>query len=85
MRSLKTVEYLITEQWPDLKKRAERETDHERLTAILGEIDDLLFILERRIADRETMMGLDSTDESRSGRNKSGREVDRGVPEIGSQ
>jgi hypothetical protein len=78
------VEHLITEQWPDLKERAEKETDHEKLTAILEEIEDLLSVLERRIAAADTLTGVGFIDEL-GGRDKSGQKAARRVPEIRSQ
>ena len=50
MRSMKIVDRLISQRWPELKKWVEQETDQEALIAVLEEIDDLLAILERRIA-----------------------------------
>jgi hypothetical protein len=50
MRNNRSVERLISERWPQLKKRAENETLPEKLIAILDEIDDLLFCVEMRIA-----------------------------------
>jgi len=41
---------LISERWPKLKMRAQREGNPERLIALLEEIDDLLFNVEMRIA-----------------------------------
>ena len=52
MKSMNTIrmEHLVLEQWPKLKKKAQGETDPERLIAILEEIDDLLFNMEMTIA-----------------------------------
>jgi len=85
MRSMKIVDRLISERWPNLKKRAEQETDHEALIALLGEIDDLLVHLEQRIAAMDKDMGLDSN--AGPGRNwrKSVREVPRASLVIRSQ
>jgi hypothetical protein len=50
MRNTKIVDRLISQRWPELKKWAEQETDQEALIALIEEIDDLLALLERRIA-----------------------------------
>jgi hypothetical protein len=39
----------LMEQWPDLKKRAEDETDTEKLIAVLYEIEDFLVRFEARV------------------------------------
>ena len=44
------IEHVMSERWPKLRERAERETDPEKLIAILEEIDDVLFNLEMRVA-----------------------------------
>lgn len=49
MKSTKRVEKLVSERWPKLKKRAQNENSLEKLIAILEEIDDLLFNLEKRV------------------------------------
>jgi hypothetical protein len=49
MKSTKRVERLISERWPTLKKRAQNESNPEKLIAVLEEIDDLLFNLETRL------------------------------------
>jgi hypothetical protein len=41
---------LISEEWPTLKKRAENETNVEKLIAVVNEIDDFLLRLEARVA-----------------------------------
>ncbi len=85
MRSMDIVEGLITERWPDLKKKAEKETDHERLIAILTEIDDLLFVLEKRIAASDENMKLIPHADARSDWRESCGEVRLGNPGIRSQ
>jgi len=40
----------MSERWPQLKKRAQNETQPEKLIAVLEEIDELLFSVEMRIA-----------------------------------
>jgi hypothetical protein len=50
MTSTKGVERLISQRWPKLKKKANDETDPERVIAVLEEIDDFLSNLEMRIA-----------------------------------
>ena len=52
MKSEQGLEQLMSEQWPELKKRAQHERNPEKLIALLEEIDDLLFNLEMRIAAR---------------------------------
>ena len=59
MRSMKIVDRLISQRWPELKKWAEQETDQEALIAVLEEIDDLLAILERRIAAIDIDIDID--------------------------
>lgn len=44
------IDKLISTKWPELKKKAQNEGDPDKLIAILEEIDDLLFIIELRIA-----------------------------------
>jgi hypothetical protein len=60
MPSMKIVDPLISERWPDLKKRAEQERDQEALIALLVEIDDLLLYLEQRIAVIDKHTELDA-------------------------
>ncbi len=50
MKSGKRLELLMSERWPKLKKKAQNETDPEKLIPILEEIEDLLFNLEMRLA-----------------------------------
>ena len=85
MNSKERVERLISEQWPKLKKKAQNETDLERLIAVLEEIDDLLFSLEMTIAaqDRNTHSRADA--DSRRVSNESFCGIPRGDPEIESQ
>lgn len=85
MRSMKIVDRLISERWPDLKKRAEQETDYEALIAILGEIDDLLVHLERRIAAIDKNMGLGAKTGSNRDWRKSVRDARPGTLVIRSQ
>lgn len=79
------VERLISEQWPKLKKKAQNETDPERLIAVLEEIDDLLFSLEMTIAaqGRNTHSRADA--DSQRVIHESFDSVPRGDPEIESQ
>ena len=44
------LERLVMERWPKLKERALNDRAPEILIAILEEIDDILFVLEMRIA-----------------------------------
>jgi hypothetical protein len=53
MKSMERVERLISEQWPELKNKAQNQKDPERLIAVLEEIDDLLFSLEMTIAAQD--------------------------------
>lgn len=50
MRNKQTAEQLMSERWPKLKKRAQDETEPEKVVAILEEIDELLFSVEMKIA-----------------------------------
>lgn len=61
MRNTKIVRRLVSQPWPELKKWAEQETDQEALIALIEEIDDLLALLERRIAaiDINTPLHID--------------------------
>ena len=61
MRNTIIVDRLISQRWPELKKWAEQETDQEALIALIEEIDDLLALLERRIAaiDIDTALQID--------------------------
>jgi hypothetical protein len=47
----------LVKQWPDLKKRADNETDPQRLIAVLREIDEFLLRLEITVAtiDKERL------------------------------
>jgi hypothetical protein len=85
MRSRKIVDRLISERWPDLKKRAEQETDHEALINLIEEIDELLVHLEQRIAAIDNDMGLHAKAEPGRNWQKSVREVHRANPLIRSQ
>jgi len=55
------IDQLISGQWPELRKRAQNEENPDNLIAILEEIDDLLFIIEMRIAGRSRPMGATET------------------------
>jgi hypothetical protein len=50
MKSKQAIERLVAERWPKLRKRAENEKDAKKLIAIFEEIDDVLFIVEMRVA-----------------------------------
>jgi hypothetical protein len=50
MKNTQRLELVISERWPKLKKKAQRETNPEKLIGILEEIEDLLFNLEMRLA-----------------------------------
>lgn len=74
---------LTSQRWSNLKRSAQRERDPEKLIAILGEIDDLLADLEKKIAaaDRESSSRPDV--ESRSDGEESACAVYRGNEESG--
>ena len=65
MRSQKSLEQLMSERWPKLKKSAQYERNPEKLIKILEEIDDLLFNVEMRIACEPGQM--DSKDDTGTG------------------
>jgi hypothetical protein len=50
------VSRLISEEWPNLKKRAENEIDVEKLIAVVIEIDEFLLRLETRVATNDKEM-----------------------------
>jgi hypothetical protein len=54
MRCTKKTDRLISERWPELKRRAENETDPAKLIPIIQEIDDLLFMLELKFGAAKT-------------------------------
>jgi len=63
MKNRQPLEQLMSERWPKLKKRAQHEKNCEKLIAILEEIDDLLFMVEMRIAQSgrtRSRVGTDS-------------------------
>ena len=80
MNSTKEIENLISEKWPKLKKRAQNEIDPDKLIAIIEEIDDLLFILEIRIAGTATRNTLSKAKRD----SESDRRAITGDSEIGS-
>ena len=87
MKSMNTIrmEHLVLEQWPKLKKKAQGETDPERLIAILEEIDDLLFNMEMTIAALNGRTGPGGGEGSRATSHKSFFGAPPGDSEIGSQ
>jgi hypothetical protein len=54
MRSAKKTDCLISERWPELKRRAENESDPAKLITIIQEIDDLLFMLDLKFGATKT-------------------------------
>ena len=50
MKNQKRIEKLILERWPKLRKLMQTTVDCQKLIAILDEIDELLAVLEVRIA-----------------------------------
>lgn len=50
------IDQLICRKWPEPKKKAQSKENPEKLIAILQEIDDLLFLIEMRIAGRSRPM-----------------------------
>ncbi len=84
MKNNQSLERLMSERWPKLKKRARNENDPEKLIAILEEIDDLLFIVEMRVAAQNRRTHSRDDTDSRSLRLESGA-VPLDDSEIGSQ
>jgi hypothetical protein len=72
MKGKQRLEQLMSERWPKLKKRAQHERNPEKLIAILEEVDDLLFILEMRIAAQNGRPHSRDDMDSRSARHESG-------------
>jgi hypothetical protein len=72
MKNKEALERLMSERWPKLKKRAQREKNPEKLIAILEEIDDLLFTVEMRIAARSGRTRSKDSGDSRSDHLESG-------------
>jgi hypothetical protein len=52
MKNDTTLAQLI-EQWPDLKKRTEDETDPDKLIALVSDLEDFLLRLEARVATND--------------------------------
>ena len=50
MKNVKDIDRLIEKRWPKLKRRAQNERNPGKLITILEDIEDLLFLLEMRIA-----------------------------------
>jgi hypothetical protein len=55
MNHTKRIDQLVSKRWPKLKKRLQNEENPGKLIAILEEIDDLLFIIETRVAGQSTV------------------------------
>jgi hypothetical protein len=70
MKNKQALEELMSERWPKLKKRAQRERNPEKLIAILEEIDDLLFMVELRIAPQSGQTRSREGTDSGSGRSQ---------------
>lgn len=68
MKNPQPLERLMSERWPKLRKRAQHENNPEKLIAILEEIDDLLFIVEMRIAAQSGQTHSRDDTDSRSDR-----------------
>ncbi len=66
MNNQKRMEKLVSE-WPGLKKRAQNEDDPENLIAIIEEIDELLCVLEVRMAAQDASEDLNTADHSKIG------------------
>ncbi len=66
------IDWLVSERWPTLKKRAENENDLDKLIAILEEIDDVLFNVEMRVAAESWRTHSRDGADSRSVRRESG-------------
>jgi hypothetical protein len=84
MTNKHSLERLMSERWPKLKKRAQHEKNPEKLIAILEEIDDLLFSLEMRIAAESGRADTRDGTDSKSVRLESGG-ILSDDSEIGSQ
>jgi hypothetical protein len=64
MKNDAILERLISEEWPKLKRRAENETDVEKLIAAIREIDEFLLHLEQRvIASDENRLSANAVSE----------------------
>lgn len=50
MKNTEGIDQLIRRRWPQLKAKVQNEENPDKLIAILEEIDDLLFMIETRIA-----------------------------------
>ena len=72
MKDKHSLELIMSERWPKLKKRAEQETDVEKLIAILEEIDDVLFSVEMRVAAESGRTHSRNGTDSRSVRRRPG-------------
>ena len=68
MTNAKDFDRLIEKRWPTLKKRAQKERNPVRLITILEEIEDLLFLLEMRIAAHNGSIPVRGAAASRSAR-----------------
>jgi hypothetical protein len=56
----------LIEQWPDLKKRTENETDTEKLIALLYEVEDFLIRFEARVvANDQERLRADAAPDNR--------------------
>ena len=55
MNHTKRIDQLVSKRWPKLKKKLQNEENPGKLIAILEEIDDLLFIIETRVAGQSTV------------------------------
>jgi len=49
MKNDPILDRLISEEWPNLKQRAENETDVETLITVVREVDEFLLRLEQRV------------------------------------
>ncbi len=66
MKNDTTVDRLM-EQWPDLKIRAENETDTEKLIAVLYEVEDFLVRFEARVvANDQERLRADARSDNRA-------------------
>ncbi len=55
----------LVEQWPELKKRTEEETDPDKLIALLSDLEDFLIRLEASVArnDKERLRANAGSDD----------------------
>jgi hypothetical protein len=85
MKNVKEIDRLIEKRWPKLKRRAQNERNPGKLITILEEIEDMLFLLEMRIAAHHGSLPERSAAASRSAPRRSVYEPGPGDSELRSQ